>query len=417
MADASLETNAATVADEHYDIIVVGGGAAGFFCAIRCAEINPDLKIVILEKSDKLLSKVKISGGGRCNVTHACFDPRDMVEHYPRGRKELLGPFHRFLCGDMMAWLEDHGVATKIETDGRVFPVSNKSQDIINCFMRSCTELAIEIKTQCGAKKIYKSQENWIVENKINTISCNKVFYATGSSPAAWKIAESLGHSIIPPVPSLFTFNIDSPLLKDIPGISVPMAHVSLNEFPFQDSGPLLITHWGLSGPAILKISAWAANELAACQYTFSIAVNWVNQDEDSIKNKINELRKSSGNQLVNSTPLFELPKRLWAKFIFKINIHNKNYASLTSSDITNLIHILHQCPFQVKGKSTFKAEFVTCGGIDTKEVNFKTMESKVVSGLYFGGEVLNIDAITGGFNFQAAWTEAYIAAEAIAVK
>ena len=309
-----------------------------------------------------------------------------MIEHYPRGKKELLGPFHRFLCGDMMAWLSDHGVETKIEADGRVFPISNKSQDIINCFLSCCEKYNVQVEMQQGVNDISQSNKKWIITTNKQQYATSNVFMATGSSPAAWKIAFTLDHTIVPPVPSLFTFNIDSPLIKNLPGLSVPMAEVKLANLAFQEAGPLLITHWGLSGPAILKLSAWAARDLYHCDYQFDILVKWVEADVDTVKQSILENRKHQGKQLLAAYPLHNIPKRLWASMLFTLKLSNKNYASLTSKDMVNLTNIMCACKFNVNGKSTYKAEFVTCGGIDTKEVNFKTMESKLHDGLYFGG-------------------------------
>jgi len=400
--------------NDSFDLIVIGGGAAGFFCAIQCAERQPKLRICILEKSNKILSKVKVSGGGRCNVTHACFDPKEMVENYPRGKKELLGPFHKFLCGDMMAWLSDQGVETHIESDGRVFPESNKSQQIIDCFIKLCDQYKIEIRKQSGVDSIIRVGENWDVKTKTEVINAPAVMCTTGSSPAAWKMLGKLGHHIISPVPSLFTFNIKSSLIGDLPGISVPTAIVRIDNMRFEETGPLLITHWGLSGPAILKLSARAARQLFDTDYNFQILVNWVGINKQPIIDEIRALKKSNGKNLLSNNPLYQIPKRLWLSMLGHVQLLKKNYADLSKKDINNLGDVISECRFNVDGKSTFKDEFVTCGGVDTKEVNFKSMESKLHPGLFFAGEVLNIDAVTGGFNFQAAWTGAYIAAETI---
>lgn len=398
----------------NYDLLVIGGGAAGFFGAIQCAERNPEMSILILEKSNKLLSKVRISGGGRCNVTHACFDPRDMTAYYPRGNKELRGPFHQFLCGDMMGWLSDQGVETKIEEDGRVFPQSDSSSSIINCFMNLCEKYKIQIKTSHLVTDLNLTQTGWEVHTREEIYTADSVLMTTGSTPAIWDLMAKKGHSIIPPVPSLFTFNIKDKLLTELPGLSVPQAKIKILGTKFEDSGPLLITHWGLSGPAILKLSAWAARELHALDYSFQIAVNWCGEEESTLRNKLQEIRQSQGKKQIQNLAPFPLPKRLWHRMVEILGLKNKNYASLRAQEMEALVEIMGACKLAVKGKSTFKDEFVTCGGIDTKEVNFKSMESKVLPKLYFAGEVLNIDAVTGGFNFQAAWTEAYIAARAI---
>ncbi len=399
-----------------YDLIVIGGGAAGFFGAIRSVQESPNLKILILEKAKQILSKVKISGGGRCNVTHACFDPTEMVTKYPRGHKELLGPFHQFLCGDMMAWLEDKGVPTKIEEDGRIFPVTDKSQSIIDCFTGLCKKYQIEIKTQSSVTSFKREYKIWQVTTKDENYKAKNILIATGSSTAFWNILGKMGYTIVPPVPSLFTFNIKHPLLKDLPGLAVPNAEVKINNIKFEESGPLLITHWGLSGPAVLKLSAWAARELHAKNYKFNVAINWSGQAKENIMAELERNRKQNGKKLVSNLALANLPKRLWQRMLQVTNIPSKlNYASLNAKQIAALIEIIGNCSLQVNGKSTFKDEFVTCGGVDNKQVNFKTMESKLHPNLYFAGEVLNIDAVTGGFNFQAAWTTAYLAAKQIA--
>ena len=398
-----------------YDLVVIGGGAAGFFGAIQTAQNQAGLKIIILEKAKQVLSKVKISGGGRCNVTHACFDPSEMVTKYPRGNKELLGPFHQFLCGDMMAWLDEKGVPTKIEEDGRVFPTTDKSQTIIDCFYGLCQKYQIEIKTQSSVTSIKEANNIWLITTKEENYKAKNILIATGSSTAFWNLLEKMGYKIVPPVPSLFTFNIKHPLLKDLPGLSVPNAEVKINDTKFEESGPLLITHWGLSGPAVLKLSAWAARELYAKNYQFEITVNWSGQVKESIQAELEQNRKQHGKKLVSNLTLANLPKRLWQRMLQICYISNKvNYASLNAKQITDLMEIIFACPLQVKGKSTFKDEFVTCGGVDNKQINFKTMESKLHPNLYFAGEVLNIDAVTGGFNFQAAWTTAYLAAQQI---
>lgn len=402
---------------KQYDLVIVGGGAAGFFCALQCAERNPGFKIVILEKSKETLSKVRISGGGRCNVTHACFDPGEMVGYYPRGHKELLGPFHSFLCGDMMAWLSGHGVETKIEEDGRVFPASDRSQSIVGCFMELTNRYGIALKTQCGVEGLSAQNNGWSLKTTQGNFQAKNVLIATGSSPATWKMIATLGHGIIDPVPSLFTFNIRHPLLDGLLGISVPLSKVNIPEMGHAQAGPLLITHWGLSGPAILKLSAWAARELAAKNYHFSININWIDKAYEDVLQHFIEGKKETGKRKLISTPQFGLPKRLWQRMISLLKLEEANFADLSQQQMHELTGYLCACALQVKGKSTFKDEFVTCGGVDTKEINFKTMESKKFPGLYFAGEVINIDALTGGFNFQAAWTEAFVAAKALTEK
>ncbi len=398
-----------------YDLIIVGGGAAGFFRAINSAELNANLKILILEKSKDVLSKVKVSGGGRCNVTHACFDPQEMVSFYPRGHKELLGPFHKFLCGDMMGWLGEHGVETKIENDGRIFPESNTSQTIIDCYTSLCKKHNIEIKTGEGVQRLILREQYWQIITSQEAYHAAKVLIATGSSPATWKMLKDLGHTVVPPVPSLFTLNIKHKLLDDLAGISVPSAIIEVKASKLHESGPLLITHWGLSGPSILKLSAWGARTFYDLNYQFDIFVNWTGAEKSDVHNTIIEQKKSKGkNRIITSSP-FQLPKRLWMRMTFLLELDKLNWADLTSAKMNELASLICECQLSVHGKSTFKEEFVACGGIDTKEINFKSMESKLFENLYMAGEVINIDAVTGGFNFQAAWTEAYIAAQSIA--
>ena len=397
-----------------YDLIVIGGGAAGFFGAIQCAERNPALRILILEKSNEILSKVRVSGGGRCNVTHACFDPAEMISHYPRGEKELRGPFHGFLGGEMMDWLAEQGVETKTEEDGRVFPSSNKSESIINCFMALCRRYQIEIVTRTTVSLLERKEGLWALKTPVEDFIARKVLMASGSSPVTWKIIKTLGHTVIDPVPSLFTFKIKNPLIDGLAGISVPLAEVTIKGQKFKESGPLLITHWGLSGPAILKLSAWAARALHEVQYQFEIQVNWTGEEAKKVLQEIQKIKETSGKKALLNQVLYQLPKRLWQRMIHVLKLEKSNFADLKSAQIEALVTMLCSCELKVNGKSTFKEEFVTCGGIDTKEINFKTMESKLLPDLYFAGETINIDAVTGGFNFQAAWTTAYLAADAI---
>ena len=401
---------------QDFDLIVIGGGAAGFFTAIRCAEKNPAMRIAILEKSDKVLSKVRISGGGRCNVTHACFDPTEMVTHYPRGQKELLGPFHTFLGGDMMGWLEDHGVPTKIEADGRVFPVSDSSQSIIDCFEQCTRNMGIRVLLQCGVQQLQYRNNTWEITTGKGLFSARQVMIATGSSPAMWKLLEDMGCAIVPPVPSLFTFNIQHHLLQDLQGIAVPAAAI-LAILPNEvcTEGPLLITHWGLSGPAVLKASAIGAIDMHACSYRFKVTVNWTGRDPTEIHAYIDEQRRIQGGKKVSASPAWGVPKRLWERLIVLARIEGKNWSDLSTADRERWVGWLTASQLPVNGKSTFKEEFVTAGGIDLRDIRFTKMEHKHFPGLYFSGEVLNIDAITGGFNFQAAWTTAEVAANAIA--
>ncbi len=398
-----------------YDILIIGGGAAGFFTAINIVEKNPSYKVAILERGKEVLTKVKVSGGGRCNVTHACFVPNDLVKFYPRGEKELCGPFHQFCSGDTIEWFEKHGVELKIEEDGRMFPVSNSSQTIIDCFTQATKKLGIDILTGQSVQSIFKATDYWKVETNQETFSCQKLVMATGSNPKIWDLLTEIGHAIIPPVPSLFTFNIKDKRIKDLMGVSA-IASVKVKNSKLEASGPLLITHWGMSGPGILRLSAWGARELADKKYLFAIQVNWLNDlTLEEAEEKLKELKLEHSKKAVVKKSPFEFPNRLWESLVFASEISEEiKWADLTKKQLQNLAQQLTQGEFQVNGKSTFKEEFVTAGGIDLKEVNFKTMESKIHSNLYFAGEIINIDAITGGFNFQNAWTGGYIVAEAI---
>ena len=399
-----------------YDIIIIGGGAAGFFTAINIVEMNPKLKVAILERGKNVLEKVRISGGGRCNVTHACFVPNDLVKFYPRGEKELKGPFHQFCSGDTIEWFEKHGVELKIEEDGRMFPVSNSSQTIIDCFLKAAQKLKIDVLIGHSVQELYQGENYWKISTNHEVFSCQKVVMATGSNPKMWELLQNLGHSIIEPVPSLFTFNIKDVRIKDLMGLST-VASVKVKKSKLQASGPLLITHWGMSGPGILRLSAWGARELADKKYQFSIQVNWLNEtDFEEAIDLLKTIKEENSKKLVSKYAHFELPKRLWENLVKASGITEETkWADVNKKQLNTLVEQLTNAEFQVNGKSTFKEEFVTAGGIDLKEVNFKTMESKVLPNLFFAGEILNIDAITGGFNFQNAWTGGFIVAENIA--
>ena len=401
--------------NKNFDILIVGGGAAGFFTAINIAERNPKLKVAILERGKTVLEKVRISGGGRCNVTHACFVPNDLVKFYPRGEKELRGPFHQFCSGDTIEWFEKHGVALKIEEDGRMFPVSDSSQTIIDCFLTAVKKLKIEVLTGHSVQSIFKGDHYWKVETNHETFSCQKLIMTTGSNPKIWEMLQSIGHTIVPPVPSLFTFNIKDVRIKDLMGVSA-WAHVKVKNSKLEASGPLLITHWGMSGPGILRLSAWGARELFAKNYQFLLEVNWLNETSfDEALDTLKELKQEHAKKTVAKKSPFDFPNRLWESLVLaaEISVETK-WADVSKKQLTDLANQLTGAQFQVNGKSTFKEEFVTAGGIDLKEINFKTMESKLHKNLYFAGEIVNIDAITGGFNFQNAWTGGFIAANDI---
>ena len=399
---------------KNYDIIIVGGGAAGFFTAINIAEANSRLKIAILERGKEVLTKVRISGGGRCNVTHACFEPNELVKYYPRGEKELRGPFHQFASGDTIEWFERHGVELKIEDDGRMFPISNSSQTIIDCFLNAAQKCKIDILTSQSVQSIFKADGYWKLETQNDNYKASTLILASGSNPKMWEMIQGFGHSIVAPVPSLFTFNIKDSRITALPGVSA-MATVKVNTTKLEASGPLLITHWGMSGPAILKLSAWGARTLFDKNYQFIISVNWLDQIETTDALTIlKELKLEHAKKAVSKKSPFEFPNRLWENLVAAsgINIGTK-WADLTKGELEKLANQLTNAQFQVNGKSTFKEEFVTAGGIDLREINFKTMESKLHHNLFFAGEIVNIDAITGGFNFQNAWTSGFIVAQA----
>ena len=405
--------------NQNFDIIIVGGGAAGFFTAINIVEKNPKLKVAILERGSEVLQKVRISGGGRCNVTHACFEPNELVKFYPRGEKELRGPFHQFGSGDTIEWFEKYGVELKIEADGRMFPVSNSSQTIIDCFLKATQKLGIAVLTGQSVQSIFNpevSGENvWKIETQTENYLVEKLILATGSNPKVWEMLQNFGHAVISPVPSLFTFNIKDSRIKELPGVAAHVT-VTVKDTKLTSTGPLLITHWGMSGPAILKLSAWGARILHEKNYQFTIFVNWLNDEETTdVEKKLKELKQEHAKKSVSKKSPFELTNRLWESLVLASGIElETKWADLSKIQLQNLASQLTNGTFQVNGKSTFKEEFVTAGGIDLKEINFKTMESKMYENLYFAGEIVNIDAITGGFNFQNAWTSGFIVANAI---
>ena len=398
------------------DIIVVGGGASGFFAAINIAKQAPHLKVAILERGQKGLTKVKVSGGGRCNVTHAEFVPSELVQNYPRGEKELLGPFHQFMTGDTIAWFEERGVALKIEEDGRIFPASNSSQTIVDCFLNEANKYRVDVLYSHSLQSLKHADGLFQLDTSKGHFLAKKVVIATGSSTKMWDLLEGLGHTVSKAVPSLFTFKISDERIKDIPGVVAENVDVRLLGTNLYSEGPLLITHWGMSAPAILKLSAFGAIEIAKRAYRFKIEVNFIRQSFadclNLLKNSKQELAKKS---VLKSTP-FNLPKRLWHQLVLASHItEDARWADINKLHLETLAKQLTQAVFNVQGKSTFKEEFVTAGGVSLKEINFKTFESKRVPGVYFAGEVLDIDAITGGFNFQNAWTGAHIVSQNVA--
>jgi len=387
----------------------------GFFAAINTAEQYPDKQVAILERGKEVLTKVKISGGGRCNVTHAEFIPNELTQNYPRGKKELLGPFHQFMTGDTIAWFEARGVALKIEDDGRMFPESNTSKTIIDCFVSQAEKHQVEVLLNHPVVKISSLQDSWIIETKKEIFSAKKLIVATGSNPKIWKLLESLGHSIEAPVPSLFTFNIKDKRIQDIPGVVVQNVNLKVLNTNLESSGPLLVTHWGLSAPSILKLSAFGAVELAKLKYQFEIEINFLTMDYDTVVTQLKGIKNDNSKKIVFKDKQFNIPKRLWQQLVLAANISiDLRWAEINKNHINTLASQLTKAVFKVDGKSTFKDEFVTAGGVQLNEINFKTFESKKHKNLFFAGEVLNIDAVTGGFNFQNAWTGAYIVSQNI---
>jgi hypothetical protein len=410
------------------EVIVIGGGAAGFFGAITCATANPFVKVTLLEAARQPLAKVRISGGGRCNVTHHCFDPAQLVHNYPRGGKALRGAFSRFQPKDTVAWFESRGVPLKTEADGRMFPVTDNSETIINCFLQEAKKAGVNLRVGTAVKKITKlesiadsASKRFAIEFKNGEIvKCDRVLIATGSNPLGYRWAKNLGHNIESPVPSLFTFNIKDNRLQDLAGVSVDNVRVSLlsnDKNKLEQTGALLITHWGISGPAILKLSAWGARILAENNYRLSLQINWLPQyNQETLKEhlllKKTEIAKK---KIISYCPLY-LPKRLWQSLINYLDIsEEKIWTELSKKELNKLVNELIKGTYKIEGKGVFKEEFVTCGGVNIKEINFKTMESKICPGLYFAGEILDIDGVTGGFNFQSAWTTGWLAGKAMA--
>ena len=398
------------------DIIVVGGGASGFFAAINIAKQAPHLKVAILERGQKGLTKVKVSGGGRCNVTHAEFVPSELVQNYPRGEKELLGPFHQFMTGDTIAWFEERGVALKIEEDGRIFPASNSSQTIVDCFLNEANKYRVDVLYSHSLKSLKHAEGLFQLDTSKGHFLAKKVVITTGSSAKMWDLLEGLGHTVSKAVPSLFTFKISDARIKDIPGVVAENVDVKILGTNLYSEGPLLITHWGMSAPAILKLSAFGAIEIAKRAYRFKIEVNFIRQSFADCLNLLKNSKQELAKKIVLKSTPFNLPKRLWHQLVLASHItEDARWADINKLHLETLAKQLTQAQFNVQGKSTFKEEFVTAGGVSLKEINFKTFESKRVPGVYFAGEVLDIDAVTGGFNFQNAWTGAHIVSQNVA--
>ena len=396
-------------------LTIIGGGAAGFFCAVNAARMYPQLEVLILEKSNKLLSKVKVSGGGRCNVTHASFSIADMIKKYPRGGTFLKKAFHHFFTTDTVQWFNERGVELKTEADGRMFPVTDNSQTIINCLMDEASKYHVQVEMSCDVKNIEHSSGQWILttagDKKITT---DLLCIAAGGSPKATQFEwlQKLGHTFETPVPSLFTFNMPGNDITKLMGVAVENVSVKIAGEKEQQTGPLLITHWGISGPAILKMSAWAARSLAEKNYSFTAMINWLPQyNEVSLREKMQQLRFDIASQKMQNRNPFFLPARLWEWLLTNSGIKPEmRWADLPAKEQNRLIKNLCAGEFPVKGKTTFKEEFVTAGGIHTSEVDVNTMQSKLHKGLFFAGEIINVDGVTGGFNFQNAWTTGWIA-------
>ena len=402
-------------------IAIIGGGAAGFFAAIACARANPENEVSLYERGSEFLTKVRISGGGRCNVTHACFDPRTLSEHYPRGERALISPLHRFSPADTVAWFEARGVRVKTEPDGRMFPVTDSSLTIIDCLLGEARAAGVRLFPRTGIEEaILGGPATFALRSReAGTIHCDRLLLATGGSRsiAGAQIAQSLGHTIVPPVPSLFSLHVSTPWLRLLPGISVPDIEVSLHAAKLRERGPMLITHQGVSGPAVLRFSAWGARALHDLDYRFVLRVNWVPDfTQEALRIHLQSLRESNPNRLVINSPLAPLPARLWEQLALAAGIDlGTRWTTLSRANAQALAQILTHTELEVNGKSLNKEEFVTCGGVSLREVNFKTMESRITPHLYFAGELLDLDGVTGGFNFQAAWTTGWIAGHAMA--
>jgi predicted Rossmann fold flavoprotein len=400
-------------------LIVIGGGAAGFFCAVNAARINRELEVIILEKSSKLLSKVKVSGGGRCNVTHSCFSIAEMVKKYPRGESFLKKAFHHFFTTNTIEWFKERGVVLKTEADGRMFPESDSSQTIIDCLMKEANKYAVQIRMNCEVKEMLHEYDHWVVVvNNGEKLKADFICIASGGYPKSTQFEwlKKTGHTIEPPVPSLFTFNMPGNDITALMGVVAKNVTVKIAGSRLSSQGPLLITHWGMSGPAILKLSAWGARELEKSGWYFTIIVNWYPElNENTLREKLQQVRFEMASQKIINRNTFELPQRLWEYLLQQSGIHeNMRWADLPAKEQNKLIKNICAQEFSVKGKTTFKEEFVTAGGIMLNEVDYNSMQSRIVPNLYFAGEVLNIDGITGGFNFQNAWTTGWIAAKAI---
>jgi predicted Rossmann fold flavoprotein len=400
-------------------VVIVGGGAAGFFAAITCAETARDVEVLLLEKGPQFLAKVRISGGGRCNVTHHCFEPREFSARYPRGGRALIGLMQRFQARDTVEWFESRGVKLKTEADGRMFPTTDSSATIIECLMSETRKTGVQLFANRGVGRAMRTPSGFeLTLSNDETMTCDRLLFATGGTrtPMLAKLATDLGHTLVPPVPSLFTFEIKTPWLRELSGLAVE-AHVGVPGTKLSEQAPMLITHMGLSGPAILRLSAWGARELHGMSYNFPLLVNWLPAlNEEAVAAALHARRTDFPARLVVNTPVAPLPARLWEKLVLASGIAaDTRWSALSRAAQHALVQTLTRTRFEVTGKSLNKDEFVTCGGVPLNEVDMKTMQSRVCSGLFFAGELLDIDGITGGFNFQAAWTTGWIAGRAMA--
>ena len=405
-------------------VAVVGGGAAGFFGAIACAEANPHTQVTLYEAGPQPLAKVRISGGGRCNVTHHCFDPTLLVQNYPRGGKALRGAFSRFQPKDTVAWFAKRGVKLKTEADGRMFPVTDDSATIVDCLMGAARQAGVSVVVRSPVTSVEKTTDGFELQLKGDRgyVKCNRLLLASGSSPAGHRIAKSLGHTIESPTPSLFTFNVADKKLHQLSGVAVNSVTLRLKveglKKPLMQSGPLLITHWGLSGPAVLKLSAWGARALHTQKYRATLRVNWLPElKQDDVRLALQQCKQETPKKaLATYSPFSPISKRLWQYLLGRVQVEESlTWANLAKKQMNGLVTELTQGSYLVGGKGTFKDEFVTCGGVRLKEVDFKTMESRQCSGLHLAGEILDIDGVTGGFNFQSAWTTGWLGGCAIA--
>lgn len=401
-------------------VVVIGGGAAGFFGAIACAETHPQARVTLLEAARQPLAKVRISGGGRCNVTHACFEPALLVQNYPRGGKALRGAFSRFQASDTVEWFRARGVDLKTEADGRMFPVTDDSATIVECLMRAAHQLGVQVRTGVAVQRVTQHANGFNLQFRSGqSLDCDRLLLATGSNPQGYAIVQALGHQVVPPVPSLFTFNLQDARLEGLAGVAVNSVHLRLQtdeKVSFEQTGPLLITHWGVSGPAVLKLSAWGARALQAHRYQADLRINWVPQSKpETLRQHLQAARSQLSRKTVMAHCPVMIPRRLWEKLTAYVGIQEGDrWAELSNKTLNVLMQELTQGHYSIQGKGVFKEEFVTCGGIDLKEIDFKTMQSKICPGLYLAGEILDIDGITGGFNFQSAWTTGWLAGQAM---